>query len=646
MFFINLLNMNLDIILLLITFLIISVASERIAKIIQKLHLPLITGFLLIGILSGPFVLKMIPESANNSLNFINDLSLAFIAFAAGSELYLKDLRHRIKSISWITFGQLVITFIMSSLVIYLIADLIPFIKDVSESTRISISMLMGTIFVARSPSSAIAVISEMRAKGPFTQTALGVTVIKDVLVIILFTIVFSLSKSLIDGSEIGTQFIFTLIVELFVSFVLGYLLAKFLSYVLSFSLEKNYKSVLVVLIGYGVYFLCGFSHEYLLSKYNIEFFIEPLLVCIIAGFTVANFTDKRFEFLNIVESVSPFIYVLFFTYTGISLSFDVLITVWELAILLFVVRLISIMIGAFIGGTIAGDPLKYNLIGWMPFVTQAGVGLGLATIVAQEFPVWGNEFLTLVIAVIVLNQLIGPPLFKWAINIVGEAHNKAKHSDGDDNRDAIIFGYENQSLAVAKQLLQHGWSVKIITRSKMTEDKVDGIEIMYISELSKQAFLELQCEKANSIISLLSDEDSYTLCEIAYEILGTKNVIVRLHNRSLFDKFHEFGVKIVEPDTAIVSLLDHFVRSPGATSILLGMEKDQDTIDIEIKAQDIHGMALRDLRFPSDVIILSVHRKNSALLCHGYTRLRLGDVVTVVGSPESLEKVSLKLAN
>jgi Trk K+ transport system NAD-binding subunit len=54
--------------------------------------------------------------------------------------------------------------------------------------------------------------------------------------------------------------------------------------------------------------------------------------------------------------------------------------------------------------------------------------------------------------------------------------------------------------------------------------------------------------------------------------------------------------------------------------------------------------MALRDLRFPSDVIILSVHRKNSALLCHGYTRLRLGDVVTVVGSPESLEKVSLKI--
>ena len=77
---------------------------------------------MLVGIISGPFVLKMIPADAKlGDLNFINDLSLAFIAFAAGSELFLKDVRSRIKSISWITFGQLVITFGISSFVIYYI---------------------------------------------------------------------------------------------------------------------------------------------------------------------------------------------------------------------------------------------------------------------------------------------------------------------------------------------------------------------------------------------------------------------------------------------------------------------------------------------------------------------------------------------
>ena len=138
---------------------------------------------------------------------------------------------------------------------------------------------------------------------------------------------------------------------------------------------------------------------------------------------------------------------------------------------------------------------------------------------------------------------------------------------------------------------------------------------------------------------------NNYIISEIAYEHLGTKNVIVRLNERKNYDKFKELGVNIVDPSSAMVNLLDHFVRSPGATSILLGMEEGQDTIDIEITAEEIHGMALRNIRFPSDVIILSVHRKQGALVCHGFTRLRLGDIVTVVGSVDSLEKVIVKLA-
>ena len=165
------------------------------------------------------------------------------------------------------------------------------------------------------------------------------------------------------------------------------------------------------------------------------------------------------------------------------------------------------------------------------------------------------------------------------------------------------------------------------------------------VKNLSKEDFKTLDCEKAHTIISILSDEDNYIISEIAYEHLGTKNVIVRLNERENYDKFKELGVNIVEPSSAMVNLLDHFARSPGATSILLGMEEGQDTIDIEITAEEMHGMALRNIRFPSDVIILSVHRKKGALVCHGFTRLRLGDIVTVVGSVDSLEKVMVKLS-
>ncbi len=141
----------------------------------------------------------------------------------------------------------------------------------------------------------------------------------------------------------------------------------------------------------------------------------------------------------------------------------------------------------------------------------------------------------------------------------------------------------------------------------------------------------------------MLNDEKNYQLAEIIYENIGTANVVVRLNKRENFDKFHQLGTLIIEPATAMVSLLDHFVRSPNATSLLLGMDKGQDSMDIEIRNEDIHGMRLRDLRLPSDVLVLSVKRKGQLLVSHGYTRLRLGDIMTLVGSETSLEELKFK---
>ena len=560
-------------IIFLSAFILIAIAAQRVSFEFQKVGLPLITGMLLIGIIAGPFVLHMFPKGAHQNLDFINDIALAFIAFAAGSELYLKEIRNRIRQIAWITFGQLVVTFLLSASIVYFISNQIPFMSGLPQNTKLAISILMGVIFVARSPSSAIAIINEMRAKGPFTRTALGVTVIKDVLVIILFTITFAIGKSLVNGAEMGFGFVILLLIELVISFALGFVLSKLITFLLSKPINKKVKSLLLLVVGYLIYVLAHYVKIHSHSIIGVSFLIEPLIICIIAGFLVSNFSNYRFEFSSIIEDVGPFVYLAFFTLTGLSLSFDVLLSVWEIAVLLFFVRLISIVLGALIGGVIAGDSMKFNLLGWMPYITQAGVGLGLATIVAAEFQLWGEEFLTLVIAVIIISQIVGPPLFKWAIKLVNEDHTKADSKDGDDVRDAIVFGFENQSVALATQLKNQSWNVKIATQ--LSEEKtrtIEDVEIAHIAGLTKESFYTIECEKANTIVCLLSDEENYKICEIAYEYLGTKNVVVRLHDRNWIEKFHQLGVKIVEPNTAMVSLLDHFVRSPQATSLLLGM--------------------------------------------------------------------------
>jgi Trk K+ transport system NAD-binding subunit/NhaP-type Na+/H+ or K+/H+ antiporter len=632
-----------DELIYIIGFIWILFASDYFAKYLQKIKLPLITGFLLTGIICGPQALGLIKGEAVEHLSFINDLSLAFIAFAAGAELYLKELRGRLKSILWNTIGQLVLTFGLSAIAVFYLSAYIPFMNEMDRDGRIAVAILMATIFVARSPSSAIAVINEMRAKGPFTQTAIGVTVVKDVLVIILFAICFSIASTLILGHPFNFQSILLIMFELLVALGLGYVLGKGIAFMLRITSFLFIKTAIILVTGYLVFFFSHLIREVSLANWGLELYFEPLLICIIASFVVTNYTYYRAEFQYIIQKNGPFVYVAFFTLTGVMLSLDVLVSVWSIALLLFFVRIVAMMIGAYFGSTIAGDDKLHRKLGWMPYVTQAGVGLGLAIEVSGEFTVWGNEFATIIIAVIVLNQFIGPPVFKWAIEKVGEGHKRALASD-DGLREAIIFGFEDSSLALARQLKKNGWEALIATmQENIVDDESMDIETRFIDEINLKNLEKLRAKKSECIVLLLSDEENLKLCALIYEHIGTKNVVVRLQDRSYFNRFYELGALIVEPTTAIVSLLDHFVRSPAATSLLLGMEENQETIDLEVQDRSLHGISLRDLRLPSDVIILSLKRKNRMLISHGYTRLRIGDVVTVVGSLRSLENTRLR---
>ena len=623
---------------------IVAVAAGKVAGAFQKLKLPLITGFLIIGLISGPEVLGLIEEEALARLSFLNDIALAFIAFAVGSELYLNELRSRMKSIINLSIAQIAITFLLVSLSVYLLLDVFPFSDGMKLAARVAVSMLAGTIAVASSPSSAIAIINELRARGPFTQTAIGVTVVKDFGVIVFFAIIFTLSKSLIQEAEFRTIYIVQVLVELVLAFGLGFLVWLMLRLILSLKGMIELKKGLVLLTGLLVYLFTHVMGNHSSMYLGLELHIEPLLICIIGSFLVTNFSVYRNDFVRIIKDLGPYVYVMFFTLTGAMISLEVLVAMWYVTLIIFGMRIISLFLSGFSAGAIAGDPPIFRRILWMPFVTQAGVGVGLATIIATAYPGWGGEFATVMIAVIVLTQIVGPPLFKWALHLVGEAHVK---SDGsyEVERKVLIFGLENQSLALANQLSKQNWKVEFVVTDRPVDAEGNSDYTEHVFEGSGQlALRKFSAETADTIVCLLSDEENYAICETAFEHFGTKHMIVRLNDKEYYRKFLRIRVMVMDPATAMVSLMEHFVRSPIATSLLLGMDESQDTIDIELRNSDFHGLTLRDLRLPYDVIILSVTRGDHPIISHGYTRLRLGDIVTMVGSIESLDKVRLNL--
>jgi Kef-type K+ transport system membrane component KefB len=390
-------------------------------KFFKHLGLPLISGFLFAGIIFGPFFVNYITRGMVKDIHFIDDIALGFIALSAGAELHFSELRARLKSIFSIMISLVICTMSIGTLGFYLLSDWIPFTEGLSSIKVFSISLLVGVILVARSPSAAIAIINELKAKGPFTQTVLGVTVLMDVVVITLFAINLSIADALIGDKSLNLSFIGTLAIEILSSVLLGALLALLINVLLSTRLNDYVKGITTLTLGYLVFVLADVLPHWSESQFQTHFTIEPLLLCMVAGVLLTNFGDPDRQFHTILSRINLYVYLAFFTLIGASLEFDVLLHLWPIALIIFCIRLVGIFLGSYLGGRLAKDPKRENKLRWMGFVTQAGVGLGLAKEVASHFPNWGPSFATLIISVIVINEMIGPIFFKWVIHLVDE---------------------------------------------------------------------------------------------------------------------------------------------------------------------------------------------------------------------------------
>ena len=623
-------------------FVLVALAAYQVAVLLQKhLHFPLITGLIIVGILAGSSLLHYIEEDAIDKLNFITDISLAIIAFSAGAEFHLDGMRSRLKSIKWISFTSVFIGIVAGTWILYLYASKIEFLGTYGRNVHIVFALLMAVIFIARSPSSAIAIINEMRAGGPFTKTVLGVTVITDVLVIVLFAIGLAAAKSIVHNIPLDLIFIAVMLGQLVFSVLIGLLAGLLFKGILYFHIPKFFKILVLIITAYLIFILSDSLHHLTAEIWRHPMELEPLLVAVVASMYVVNYTRYKAEFEDLLETVMPYVFVLFFTLTGAGLSVQTLISVFEVALVLFGIRIVLLILGSVTGELAARDPLKFVPVSWMPYITQAGVAIGLSTLVGLEFPDWGHYFETLVIAIIVLNQIVGPPLFKWALKFVGESHKKPGISRTDKNKKAVIFSYDHISAALARSLKQKGWDVRIITTQETTGNT--DIDVKHIEHYSPVYLKKLNLKGTDVFVLLHPDEKTnLRIARWLYENTDPKQIIATVKSAQFLNEFKQLKVKTLEPVASFVNMLEHSVRSPEGTALILG-EKDTDTIDIEVKNKDLVGLQIRDLKLPHDIIILSLKRRNNTVLTHGYTRLRLGDILTIVGPRESLEKMMLQ---
>jgi hypothetical protein len=93
----------------------------------------------------------------------------------------------------------------------------------------------------------------------------------------------------------------------------------------------------------------------------------------------------------------------------------------WPVAVALCASRALFTVFAGRISSRLADDPPILRRWGWSSLVSQAGLALGLSVVIAKAFPSFGEGFRSLAIAAVALNEMVGPVLFKFALDRAGE---------------------------------------------------------------------------------------------------------------------------------------------------------------------------------------------------------------------------------
>ena len=438
-------------------FAIICTSSFFFASFFPSVKLPKITGYLIMGILAGPFVLNLIPRTEVRSLRAVDETSLAFIAFAAGGKIYLKKMKPIRMPLLWICMLLIVLEYIVGFSMVMAVRGTFDFLINMDNSSQIAVALLAGALMIARSPSSALAIVSETRSKGRFTDIMLGVTILSDVAVLIIYNINTLIAEAVLSNSTTGGNAILYFFARLAVACIVGLLLALVLNFLMFWRPRIRRKSVFYPAeqIFKHVVFLSAGLLVYFVTKL-VQPWMDALLTCMVTGIALTNISNNRTELSRMIKRLDQFVYCAFFTLTGASLELDIMVHAFAIACVLVISRVIALFVGSYFGGLIAGESKVHSKYAGFCYITQAGVTLGLAKEIHLNFPGWGGYFATMIIATVVLNQLMGPPLMRWALRKVGDA----MRGDSPNAEKVVVVGMNSRQTRVLDSLSMMQWDI------------------------------------------------------------------------------------------------------------------------------------------------------------------------------------------
>ena len=401
-------------------------AGLLISRFVKPLKLPAVTGYLIAGILIGPYCLGKLgvpglgfsTTADVKALSLFNDVALGFIAFAIGNEFRLSQLRETGKQATVIGIFQALTATLMVDL---LLIGLHFFI--LGDSISVADAIVLGAIATATAPAATLMVVRQYKAKGELTDLLLPIVALDDAVGLIVFAVSFGIAKAINCGNYDMVSILVEPLLEIVFSVLLGFVMGGVFS-----AAEKYFKSNskrLSLSIAFVILTVALSMMEFEVGGVKIGF--SSLLVCMMLGTVFCNICDFSADMMDKTDKWTSPLYILFFVLSGAELELDVFSN--PSVIVIGLVYIFARAFGKWMGASISSKCMKCSpsVQKWLgiTLLPQAGVALGMSVTVAQTLGADGELIRNIVLFGVLIYELIGPAMTRIALIHSGDIQPK-----------------------------------------------------------------------------------------------------------------------------------------------------------------------------------------------------------------------------
>ena len=399
-------------------------AGLLMSRVVKPLKLPAVTGYLVAGLLIGPFVLGALKVDGLgftslaqvDRLKPISEVALGFIAFAIGNEFRISQLKAIGRQAAVVAVVQALAAAVFVDAALLILHLLMP------DKITVPVAITLGAVATATAPAATLMVVNQYKAKGPLVDILLPIVALDDAVGLVVFAISFGVAKSLSSGAALSIiTVLLNPLLEVACSFALGTILGLIYTFVEKYFHSRSKR--LSVAITFVIFAVAFSKLHFTFPGTEVEIGFSSLLVCMMLATVFCNICPSSEELMGKTDRWTAPLFILFFVVSGAEL--DLTVFRHGAVVLAGVVYILFRSAGKIIGAAVSSKMVKCSatIQKWLgiTLLPQAGVALGMSITVAAQLGEEGRIVRSIILFSVLIYELVGPLLTKIALDKAGE---------------------------------------------------------------------------------------------------------------------------------------------------------------------------------------------------------------------------------